>query len=247
MTRHLAGQLILACCSILATTAADAQETFFQIPNGDVPEPGQLRSQLQAGLGKELDVSGTAVVGLGHDLELGLSFHNLQFEHRAHQIALADNAEPPEPYAPLLLLVAQQRYELSAWFALGLGAQAGSNLAESKDVAFVARAYALSVFDFEERGRCSLGPYVASANFLGDRQRVGGFAGCEVEFVPDVFGFEADWDAGAHALGALSLGPRVHLGKCCALTAGAQIPNAWGSASYRALAQFELTYPGKQE
>jgi hypothetical protein len=28
-----------------------------------------------------------------------------------------------------------------------------------------------------------------------------------------------------------------------ALTAGAQIPNAWGTADYRALLQLEVTYP----
>jgi hypothetical protein len=247
MTRHLVGQLLLASLLILVARAAVAQETFFQVPNGDVPEARQLRSQLQAGLGKELDVNGTVVVGLGRAIELGVSLHNLEFEHRAGRVALADNAAPPEPYAPLLLLVAQQRYELREWFALGVGVQMGSNLAQREDVAFVARAYALAVFDFAQCGRCALGPYVASASFLGDQQRVGGFAGCEIELMPDLFGVEADWDAGAHALGALSLGPRVHLGKCCALTAGVQIPNAWGSASYRALTQFELTYPGKQE
>jgi hypothetical protein len=239
--------VLFACALTLVARSAAAQETFFQVPNGDVPEPRQLRSQLQVAMDKELDVSGTAVMGVGHDIELGVSFYNLAFEHRAGRVALADNAAPPEPYAPLLLFVAQQRYEWREWFGLGLGVQAGTNLAERDDLAFVARGYVLSVFDFGQRGRCAFGPYVASASFLGDHQRVGGFAGCEVELAPDVFGFEADWDAGAHALGALSLGPRVHLGRCCALTAGAQIPNAWGSAGYRALAQFELTYPGKQE
>jgi hypothetical protein len=133
------------------------------------------------------------------------------------------------------------------WRGPGAGAEVGSNLAERNELSLVARTYGLVWLDFGEWGRCSGGPYLASKTLLGDGQRTGGFAGCEFEIIPDVFGVEADWDAGAHALGALSVGPRVHLGECCALSAGAQIPNAWGSSSFRALAQLEVTYPGKQE
>lgn len=241
--------LRFVCFSLLVCTTipAAAQETFFQVPNGDVPEAGQLRSQLQGGLGKELDISGTAVVGLGHEMELGVSLYNLEYEHRNHKVALASNSQPPDPYAPSVLAVVQRNFELLDWFGLAVGGQAGTNLAQRAEVGLVARAYMLSVFDFGDRGRCALGPYAASASFLGENQHFGGFVGCEVEVVPKVFGIEADWDAGAHALGALALGPRFHLASCCALTTGAQIPNAWGSASYRALAQLEVTYPGEQK
>lgn len=233
-------------CALMSARAA-AQETFFQVPTGDVPELAQGRAQFQLGAGKELDLGGTAVVGIGYGLELGVTLYNLDFAREEGKFGLADNASGSEPYAPLALFVAQKLFKLTDHWGLALGAQLGSNVAARDRLALVARAYGLAVLDLKERGRCTLGPYAATKTLLGDAQRFGGFAGCEIEIVPEAFGFEAEWDAGAHALGALAFGPRAHLGKCCALSVGAQIPNAWGSAAYRALAQLEITYPGKQE
>lgn len=87
---------------------------------------------------------------------------------------------------------------------------------------------------------------MATQSLLGEHQRGGAFLGCELELMRDVVGLEADWDLGAHALGAASFGPRVHLGEHSVIAAGVRIPNAWGSAPC-GLVQLELTYPGRQD
>lgn len=227
---------------------ARAQTTFFQVPSADVPSRGQTHAQLQLAAGRIVDVGAAFMVGLGGDWELGATLYNLEFSARAGpRLVLEDNArEPREPYAPLALLSAQKRVELAERYGLAFGVQLGSNTAAAHQLSVVARGYALFVLDLQERGRCTLGPYAATPNLLGDRQLFGGFAGCEIELVIDLLAVEADWDAGKHALGALSLGPRVHLGEHAALTLGIQIPNAWGSADYRYLLQLELAYPGHE-
>ena len=126
-----------------------------------------------------------------------------------------------------------------------MGAQGGGNLAARGDLAFVARGYALAILDLQDYGRCTIGPYVGSKLLLGNRQNFGGFMGCEVEVVPKRFGFELEWDAGANALGKLSLGPRMHLGKWGASEHWwPDSEKAWGTAVGAHVAQLEATFPG---
>lgn len=227
--------------------AAHAQTTFFQVPSADVPSRAQTHVQLQLAAGHILDLGGAVMVGLGGDWELGATLYNLELTGRSGRFVLEDNAdEPSEPYAPLALLSAQKLIELGDRYGLAFGAQVGSNTAAARDPSLVARGFGLFVLDLHERGRCTVGPYVATPNLLGEHQLLGGFAGCEIELVIDYLAIEADWDAGKHALGALSLGPRAHLGEHAALSLGVQIPNAWGSADYRYLLQLELAYPGHE-
>jgi hypothetical protein len=238
---------LLLSAYLAPARAVHAQTTFFQVPSADVPSRGQTHAQFQLAAGEIVDVGAAAMVGLGGDWELGVTLYNLEFAARAGRVALDSNArEASEPYAPLALASAQKLFELGERFGLAFGAQLGSNLARAGLLSAVARGYALFVLDLGERGRCTLGPYAATRNLLGDRHVFGGFAGCEIELVIDRLAVEADWDAGQHALGALSLGPRVHLGEHAALTVGLQIPNAWGSADYRYLMQLEFAYPGHE-
>ena len=243
--------LLPAClfATLLASVgSAQAQATFFDVPSADLPERGQTLAQLQAAAGEELELGAVLAAGIGAQTEVGLTLYNLTWERAEGELAFASNASDTEdPFAPVLVATGQKLFGDKDSAQLSLGAQAGSNLASWEHLQFVARAYALLVLDLEERGRCTLGPYVASPELLGAHQYAGAFMGCEVEALPRRFGFEIEWDAGAGALGKLSVGPRVHIGHWGALSVGAQIPNSWSDATWRALAQLEATYPGQQE
>ena len=204
--------------------------------------------QAQVSAGKALDLGAVFVVGVGAGFEVGATLYNLTFETEEGRFSLAANhSDRAEPFAPLLLATAQKVFRRDHLLQFSLGAQVGRNLAARGDLAFVARGYALAIVDLQDCGRCTIGPYVGSQLLLGNRQHLGGFMGCEVEVVPKRFGFEIEWDAGANALGKLSVGPRIHLGRWGALSIGGQIPNAWGTAAWRAVAQLEATFPGQQE
>ncbi|HEX6243115.1 MAG TPA: hypothetical protein VFZ61_19510 [Polyangiales bacterium] len=227
---------------------ARAQTTFFQVPSADVPSRGQARAQLQ-GMGTTYaEFEGMLVMGLGHQWELGFTFYNLAFDLTRTTLRARQNHEDSaEPVAPTGLASAQKLVELTQLMGIAFGVQAGADLIEPRRAHFVGRAYALLALDFERWGRCTAGPYVATQTFLGEHQRGGAFVGCELELMRDVFGLEADWDLGAHALGAASVGPRFHLGEHSVIAAGVRIPNAWGSATWGGLVQLELTYPGRQD
>jgi hypothetical protein len=242
---------VFATCLVggcLAATEARAQSTYFEVPSGDVPERKQMIAQAQAAANDSLDLSGMVVVGVGSGFEVGASVANLLWERSNGDFGFVSNARRgEEPLAPLLLLTSQKLFRAEERWQVTVGVQTGTNVARAEDVSLVARAYALLVLDLDERGRCSAGPYVASTSMLGQHQNFGGFLGCEIELVPRKFGFEGEWDASASALGKLSIGPRIHLGSWGALAVAAQIPNAWGSAEYRGVAQLEITHPGPQE
>lgn len=245
MAWRLAGVALVALGAL--PTDAAAQATFFEVPSADIPERAQFIGQAQLGVGSDVDMGATAVVGLGADTEVGVTFYNIEWQRKNGSLGFSPNSQDTrKPFAPLALLTAQKRIG-DKRVQGSFGAQAGTNLAAAQHVALIARAYALLVLDLDERGRCVVGPYLASEAMLGNQQRAGAFMGCEIELIPKVFGFEAEWDVGAHALGKLSVGPRLHLGHWGALSVGAQVPNAWGNADYRALAQLEVTYPGAQE
>lgn len=234
---------------VLATVVpAQAQTTYFQVPSADVPERAQIRAQLQGMGSTYAEFEAMLVAGLGQQWELGATLLNLDYEPtlatiRAHR----NHSDRAEPLAPIWLATAQKRFEFNPTFGLSVGVQTGSEFVAFKRAKFVGRGYALLVLDFDSWGRCTGGPYVATASLLGEHQRMGGFLGCEIDVLRKVFGFEADWDLGAHALGAASFGPRLHLGEHSVLSAGVRIPNAWGTAPWGGLLQLELTYPGRQD
>lgn len=245
MPRTIVASIILALCF---ASEVSAQTTFFQVPSADVPTRGQARAQVQGMGSSYAEFESMVVVGLGLEMELGVSFYNLDFDlTRATIRARQNHEDPAEPVSPIGLASAQKLVELSELVGVAFGVQAGADLVEPRRAHFVARAYALLALDFERWGRCTVGPYLATQTFLGDHQRGGVFLGCELELMRDVFGLEADWDLGAHALGAASFGPRLHLGEHSVIAAGVRIPNAWGSAQWGGLLQLELTYPGRQD
>jgi hypothetical protein len=233
---------------LLAAPLARAQTTYFQVPSADVPNRGQVRSQVQAMGATYAEFEAMMVVGIGHEIELGATFLNLDFDLTHVSIRQRQNHDDAsEPVAPVWLATAQKLFQLNQAVGVSLGLQAGSEFVEPSRAQFVGRSYVLVALDFESWGRCSFGPYVATRTFLGEQQRWGAFVGCELEVVRKVFGFEADWDVGAHALGAASFGPRLHLGEHSVISAGVRVPNAWGSAPWGGLLQLELTYPGRQD
>jgi hypothetical protein len=240
--------LIWILLALVPIARASAQTTFFQTPSADVPERAQVRGQLQAAASHEAEFEAMVVLGLGHRLELGLSVYNLALAVPQGGVRLRQSHDDArEPLGPVGVLSAQKLFELSPLFGLSLAAQAGTDMVSPQRAQFVGRAFVLLVLDFDERGRCTAGPYVATHTFVGEGAVWGAAAGCEYELVPHVFGLEVDWDAGSHALGTLSFGPRLHLGVHAALSAGFRIPNAWSSAEWALISQLELTYPGEQD
>jgi hypothetical protein len=243
VARGLVPLLWLSYCA-----AVSAQTTFFQVPSADVPNAAQVRAQVQGMGSSYAEFEAMAVLGVGHELELGVSFYNVDYLLRHRGLSQQRNHnDDAKPLAPIGLGTAQKLFELTPQLGLSLGAQAGADFVEPQRASFVGRAYALVALDFDRWGRCTLGPYLATTTLLGAHQNAGGFWGCELELMRDVFGLEVDWDLGAHALGAFSFGPRLHLGEHSVIAAGLRIPNAWGIAPWGGLVQLELTYPGRQD
>ena len=187
--------LVLACLSF--GRVAHAQETFFQIPAGLIAPKGEVFSQLQGTVNRQLDVSGQGVFGLGRGFELGVALYNLDFQRRPGKGSRLERVSSPgdDPLGPLAMLTAQKSLEIERRFLLTAGTQTGTQIPGERRH-LVTREYVNAVLALAKETRFLVGGWHANGAFHGGDRRFGVWLGGEIELVHDRLSIEADFVTG---------------------------------------------------
>jgi hypothetical protein len=237
---------LLAVTALLVARRAAAQATFYQVPSGDVTNAGDIYLQQQSTLTNRLDLTAQGMVGLAHHFDVGLSVYNFDLVRGGGRVrADANDTERSEPFGPLALASMQKRIDAIDGFGVLFGAQSGPNIAPADRMRIAVRGYANVVAEFGESRRCSAGAYLANGIFVGGASvQIAPWAGCDIEVLDEALEIQADWDFGAHANGAATLGPQLRLGKHVGIAPAVRIPNPWADqAKWGGVLQFEVKDP----
>lgn len=194
MRARCAIRLIAAFVLLEAPVAAlRAQETIFNVPSPDVLEKGKLYLETDHYFRSWNTVSGhtgiflvRAVVGVGHNVEIGLNSGSFDYLHAS---------------APFVDGTLKWRPIRTGTLGLVLGDNAGIGLTNSTSGDFRNLAYTSGFVTVPgAKTRASAGPYCATRNVFGDRRRCGAQVTVE-QPIPGVNGLElaADWFSGGGA------------------------------------------------
>jgi hypothetical protein len=238
------GTLWIGIC--VPSAAAHAQATFYQVPTGDITKPADVFFQQQTTLSDRLDLALQGMVGLGSGFDAGLSVYNFDVIRREGAIHLdANHTDRADPFGPLVLVTAQKRFDITPRFGVVLGEQTGPNIAPSNQVRLAGRVFANVVLEWGENRRCSGGGYFTNGIFVGGRAvQLGPWLGCDVEVLDEILEIQADWDLGAHANGAATVGPQLRVSKQLGIAVGLRVPNPWADqAKWGGVLQVELKDP----
>lgn len=230
----------------LWTTRAAAQATFYQVPSGDITNAHDLYLQQQSTLTDRLDFSLQGMVGLGSNFDIGLSVYNFDLARGGGKVHLATNdSDRSEPFGPLVLSSLQKRFDGPSDLGLVLGVQAGPNVAPLEKIRAAVRTYANLVLEFGENRRCAAGGYLTNGVFVGGASvQAAPWIGCDIEIFDEFLEIQADWDFGAHANGAATLGPQFRISKQIGAAVAVRAPNPWAeNAKWGGVLQFEVKDP----
>ena len=226
--QRIAGLLLAS----LLTCSAEAQESYFNVPQSDVAEAKKFTIQQQVNIQDFYRSLTTVDYGLGHDWEIGANLLNLDYYPDRHRI-LRNDSTTENAYSPLLLLNAQKIIKLGHDFHIGLGGQAGYNLTPNKEQrGFVHYVYLnLNKSFMKEHYLLTAGIYNGHVRYLGGKQAVGFQAGFDAGIFYHKVHLVGDWLSGQHDVGQLGLGFDVYLTKSLPLALGWQRQNQDGSSA----------------
>ncbi|GAA4466028.1 hypothetical protein GCM10023093_19350 [Nemorincola caseinilytica] len=232
---------------VLVAPDVIAQQSFFNVPSSDITPRRKLFFQQQFSFYRSgIQSNTTTSYGLGHGFEAGLNLLGVSDEF-GKRIAFNDHTEP---YAPLLAVNAQKKFELSHVVSVGLGTQLGMN----RDRECGAYVYSNGVY-LAERTKTKLvgGVYYASDGYFGpetrnwseDRllRRFGLQWGIEQNLWKDKLFFQTDYISGKHSLGQIVFGGAYCLTRQWVVSSGIQLATENSKALNELV--FELTYVPK--
>lgn len=227
--------LLFACLSVNVL----AQQTYFDVPSSDLTPQGKILLQEQVDFSPDAFRTATTFsYGLGHDWEVGFNLYNLDYLRESREFFRNDTTAE-KPFAPLLLLNAQKGIALGENFQWGFGVQGGLNLAPTVRSRWVGYAYTnLEGQTTAKHYKATIGLYTGNVRYLGEGPSVGFQTGFDAGLVYEKFHLLGDWVSGSHALGRLTLGAEVYLGKHLPLALGWRRSNQDGSQTV----VLQLTY-----
>jgi hypothetical protein len=189
------------CCLLITILVlhnnADAQQTIFNVPSGDVLDGSKVYGELDFAF-KGSDNSATftprIVVGIGHRVEVGLNVGGL--------------STPADPQTTLSPAIKWKLYDGGSWAFL-----AGDNvLVPVQNRTYNAGNYiwAELVKTWSRNTRATFGAYHFSRDVVAAAQRAGGQFAIE-QPIGNKITLAADWYTGSHALGYFTPGVVVKL------------------------------------
>ncbi len=215
----------------LFSTAVQAQQTYFNVPESEITEQHKIIVQQQFSIQDFYRSLTTFDYGLGNNWEVGANLYNLDYYPDRKKIVRNDSSTQ-SAYSPLLLLNAQKVFELNKQFAIGIGAQGGINLSPDNHSRFVSFAYTnLNGSFFKEHYKATVGVYTGHVHYLGTGPHVGFQAGFDAGIFYEKVHLMGDWISGSHEVGQLVLGLEIFLSKHLPLSLGWQRNNADGSSA----------------
>ena len=114
-----------------------AQQNLFNVPNGDITDPGKFFFQEQANISANTVQSNTTVdYGLPNNFEVGLNLFFLNFATELPARTQLNTTNDTIPASPLLMANAQKGFSPRNWLHFSLGGQAGANLGDVANTKF---------------------------------------------------------------------------------------------------------------
>ncbi len=226
--------------SFFTTTAVAsvgaAQQSFFNVPAGEIASSGRLFAQAQNNFTRERgELNLTVDLGISSFFEVGCNIFHVPF----YDISTAPFAGTVDSATTLN---ASFLAKPLPWIRLTVGAQAGMGWRGMTTGAVpVVEGWALARFDvFGERLRMIAGGYAGTISALGTGWPAGPMAGVEVVAIRDRLHFMGDWIIGLNSASVAVLGVVALLPAGTQISAGLQVPspnsgNALGGV-------LELTY-----
>lgn len=124
-----------------------AQQNLFNVPNGDITDPGKFFFQEQANISANTVQSNTTVdYGLPNNFEVGLNLFFLNFATELPARTQLNTTNDTIPASPLLMANAQKGFSPRNWLHFSLGGQAGANLGDVANTKFAYLTYGTAVF-----------------------------------------------------------------------------------------------------
>lgn len=232
-------RVILAAIAgaILSVKAANAQQTIFNVPTGDIISHGQVFGQQQVDVNDEISSSTTLDYGLGKGWEVGLNLQEIELA-RIRQ-AEEDLQNPALP--PLFTANLQKSWDmLPEELLFSLGTQQGIALGEKALGRYAGMNWGiLEVTNKVVEGlELVAGVYQAHWNVVGNGDKFHGMAGLEYQLLKPVH-VSADWKGGNNQVGGATLGITLFALPKLPLSVGYHFAN---SARGREGLTFQLTY-----
>lgn len=224
------------------TLPVRAQQNLFNVPSGQITQPGALFVQQQLNLSRPVGTSNTTLdVGLGHGWEAGVNFLDaLLYVHDPAGQGGQTQVNPD------LLVNVQKGVKLLAGWHAGLGTQLGFNPARHRsDIKFINFSWLINAFSVPDHARFGTyyaGAYYANQAYAGPGNAVGFLLGAEIPVIPERLSVQADWVGGHNEISVIVLGGVMTFRKGWQLSLGVQIPSPGSPNPHGSV--MEYTLPG---
>jgi len=166
---------------------AQAQQTFFTIPSGEITHKGKHFYQVQTNF---VNTHSTQAkfdfdYGIGHHWELGFNIDtDLSWKKHTKFLEIEDSLSI-RPVTPLLLFNMQKGIPILPHpkLRINFGTQMGTNLINHGEAHFAYMGYVLLASEFKEDWHVNIGTYLTNRPFAGgEGNEVGVFGGIEIPF-----------------------------------------------------------------
>lgn len=232
---------------LAATLSANAQQNLFNVPSGIITEKGDLFFQQQFNLLRHSGVSNTTTgFGLGDGWEAGFNVFDFTFYDSTPPPASLQPAEDSQVNFDLMFNV-QKGFNLTDWWHLGIGTQAGFNPSRrTASMKFQNFSWAINSFEIpgphRPWGKLFAGAYYSNEHYGGFGNRFGAMLGTEIPIIEHKLAFQADALLGTNDLSVIVIGGVYEFQCGWQLSLGWQLP-APGSSNDQGLV-VEFTLPG---
>lgn len=208
----------------LAGSEARGQQNLFNVPSGEITEPGAFFFQQQFNFTRSGQSNTTIDYGLPGDFEVGLNVFDLPLYFDASTGANANRFSD-------FLFNAQRGFVLSDSFEVGVGFQlgVGNGLAPpiaTSDSKFVQFNWITAQWQAPGHwGKFLFGPYYGNHPFLGQGNTAGFMLGAEIPVIEGRFNFVADYLSGTNDTSVAVVGGVFMFPSDWHVSMGVQLPS----------------------
>ena len=234
--------LLVLLAALLTASPAAAQETIYNVILGKPVDRGEVFTNEQLTLNREVMSDLYVVYGLGLGADAGLALLNVDFTSSARGTPKLETVASPgdDPLAPILAPTLFKRFEVHETLGVGLSTQTGVGLSSHPHLATLSSA-SMTLRWPRSDYRLVGGVYYGNRGRLGgEHGDVGWWAGAELALVDKKIHLEAEFISGHHSLSNFIVGPKMFFTDDVDLSIGVLLP-APGSGNPQAMVlQFEV-------
>lgn len=228
-----------------------AQQSFFNVPSSDITDVGKIFIQQQTNImAGQIQLNQVVIIGLGHNLEVGINLNNIGINTRQGNSFWVNNFDITNPPVnPGYLVNVQKGFNLNEHIEVAFGTQQGISTDFWTNNNYLNYTFANSIYKFQKRKMLFVaGFYYANDAYFGRGDRfffnskspIGIQFGIEKHYFKDKLMIMADFTTGLHNLGEIIIGGGYNFVKSFQISMGWQIPNPNSLAASGLLLEFSF-------